>query len=103
MKCSNCNNEIDADSVFCEYCGVKLQQTSQQENKSSNLASNKYLNLLGKFLKWLGISFLILLGWVLLGEILRWVLLGEIFGPILGLFVLIGIVAVCIYVRKKKS
>ena len=94
MKCSNCNNEIDADSVFCEYCGVKLQQTSQQENKSSNLASNKYLNLLGKLLEWLGISFLILLGWVLLG---------KIFGPILGLLVLIGIVAVCIYVRKKKS
>ena len=29
MKCSNCGNEIANDSVFCEYCGEKIQKNSK--------------------------------------------------------------------------
>ena len=25
MKCPNCNREIDNDSIFCEWCGIKIQ------------------------------------------------------------------------------
>lgn len=25
MKCPNCNREIDNDSIFCEWCGSKIQ------------------------------------------------------------------------------
>ena len=25
MKCLKCNNEIDSDSLFCEYCGAKIE------------------------------------------------------------------------------
>lgn len=27
MKCTNCNRDIENDSVFCEYCGVNVMQT----------------------------------------------------------------------------
>lgn len=26
MKCPNCNQEIDDDSVFCDFCGAKIKQ-----------------------------------------------------------------------------
>ena len=26
MKCPNCNQEIDNDSVFCDFCGAKIKQ-----------------------------------------------------------------------------
>lgn len=30
MKCRNCGNEIDNDSLFCEYCGAKIEVELQQ-------------------------------------------------------------------------
>lgn len=27
MKCSKCNQEIDADGLFCEYCGARIERT----------------------------------------------------------------------------
>ena len=32
MKCSKCNNEIDSDSLFCEYCGVKIESKDLSYN-----------------------------------------------------------------------
>ena len=30
MKCKNCGQEIAEDSVFCEYCGTKIDTPSKQ-------------------------------------------------------------------------
>lgn len=42
MKCPNCNQEIDDNSVFCDYCGKKIAQTTQEqsftEKKDSEMA-----------------------------------------------------------------
>lgn len=32
MKCSKCNNEIDSDSLFCEYCGAKIESKDLSYN-----------------------------------------------------------------------
>ena len=31
MKCPKCNQEIEDDSVFCEYCGEKIKKQSKVE------------------------------------------------------------------------
>lgn len=28
MKCANCKKEVENDSVFCKYCGVKINFVS---------------------------------------------------------------------------
>ena len=30
MKCSNCGKEIANDSLFCEYCGAKIQKSRKK-------------------------------------------------------------------------
>ena len=37
MKCLNCNNEINENSNFCEYCGTKIEK--QINNYCSNCGS----------------------------------------------------------------
>ena len=32
MKCLKCNNEIDSDSLFCEYCGAKIESKDLSYN-----------------------------------------------------------------------
>lgn len=36
MKCPNCNQEIDSDSIFCEYCGAKIKQLPSSGSRTSS-------------------------------------------------------------------
>ena len=36
MKCPNCNNVIDNDSNFCEYCGSAIKSVNDKKEKSTN-------------------------------------------------------------------
>ncbi|NLI91238.1 MAG: zinc-ribbon domain-containing protein [Peptococcaceae bacterium] len=38
IKCQNCNNTIDTDSVFCKYCGSKIES---EERKYTILKCNQ--------------------------------------------------------------
>lgn len=46
MKCLNCNNEIDDNSNFCEYCGMKLENNVNIiNNQMNNNVSNQNIML----------------------------------------------------------
>lgn len=36
MKCPNCNQEIDNDSNFCDYCGAKIKQLPSSGSRPSS-------------------------------------------------------------------
>ncbi len=37
MKCTNCGKEIDNDSVFCEFCGAKVNKASNNSTPPSSI------------------------------------------------------------------
>ena len=41
MKCPNCNNEIDDKSIFCTYCGVKVEKDDSNEITETVSDSNE--------------------------------------------------------------
>ncbi len=44
MKCPNCNNEIDDKSIFCTYCGVKVEKDDSNEITETVSDSNETVN-----------------------------------------------------------
>lgn len=36
MTCNNCKNEIDSDSLFCQYCGNKILMENTEDKKKVN-------------------------------------------------------------------
>ncbi len=38
MYCTNCGNEIEENSVFCQFCGEKCKSERKQKNKKGNYA-----------------------------------------------------------------
>lgn len=44
MKCPNCNKEIDDDSLFCEFCGIRVvKKTSDDSQNKRHLNIKKIL------------------------------------------------------------
>ena len=50
MKCKHCGEEIANDSVFCEFCGTKVNNKTNNEIKES---ANRVLVLVGAFLSFI--------------------------------------------------
>lgn len=43
-KCPNCHNQIENNSIFCQYCGTKLKEIqNQEENEPQNLSQEEQL------------------------------------------------------------
>jgi len=36
MNCKKCRKEIDEDSKFCKYCGIKLTENTNNKNQLDN-------------------------------------------------------------------
>ncbi len=47
MKCTNCGREIANDSVFCEFCGSKVQKQQPPVKKENNTALWVTLGIIG--------------------------------------------------------
>lgn len=45
MKCSKCGNEIAQDSIYCEYCGAKVQTVSQSVNNDASVSFGQAIKI----------------------------------------------------------
>ena len=45
MKCKHCNATIDNDSVFCEFCGEKIETEEDRERKRAQLKAQGWVDL----------------------------------------------------------
>lgn len=63
MKCSNCNQENNADALFCTSCGASLNNNSNQVNTTNNNQNKPKKN------KWLiiGLVTVFIIGIILIG------------------------------------
>ena len=41
MRCPKCNKKIDDDSVFCEFCGVRIERVTHEEIQSEEPSESK--------------------------------------------------------------
>lgn len=41
MRCSNCGKEIDDKSLFCSYCGAKIEPTNSEKTSKETNSSEK--------------------------------------------------------------
>ena len=41
MRCSNCGKEIDDKSLFCSYCGAKIEPTNSVKTSKETNSSEK--------------------------------------------------------------
>lgn len=44
MYCRKCGSEIDDDSIFCSFCGVKLKESSEKTEKKEKAAPVQIVN-----------------------------------------------------------
>lgn len=64
MKCSNCGKEIDNNSLFCAYCGAKVNpNNSVNASKKTNSAEKKKQPLWLTIIEFIISITLMLLGW----------------------------------------
>lgn len=40
MKCTECSNEISANSKFCKYCGAPVRQLTEKTENSKGVLKN---------------------------------------------------------------
>lgn len=48
MKCPKCNQEIDDDSVFCEYCGTKVEPIATIQTNDKPSIENRVTDVVRK-------------------------------------------------------
>ena len=48
MICPKCNHEIDADSIFCEYCGAKIERNAERTSNEETLIEDRMAEVVRK-------------------------------------------------------
>ena len=48
MKCPKCNQEIDDDSVFCDYCGAKIEQARSAQPQGETHIEDRVAEMVRK-------------------------------------------------------
>lgn len=44
MKCNVCGKELDQDTIFCKYCGAKVDEVEASKNKNEVIAKDNSIN-----------------------------------------------------------